>query len=62
MDTYTIEYASLNTPPVRERRVQADGYAVNGDFVDFTTVDGKKVLSLRVDAVVIITRDIPPSP
>lgn len=57
MNVYTVEYTAPKEPPLRERRLQADDYTVHGDFVDFTTADGKKVFSIRAEAVVTISRE-----
>ncbi|MCX4986010.1 hypothetical protein [Streptomyces sp. NBC_00572] len=57
MNVYTVEYATPKDPPLRERRLKADDYTVHGDFVDFTTADGKKVFSVHVEAVVTISRE-----
>jgi hypothetical protein len=57
MDVYHIEYTTPKDPPLKERRLRADAYAVHGDFVDFTTADGKKVFSVHTDAVVTITKE-----
>lgn len=56
VNVYTVEYTAPKDPPLRERRLQADDYSVHGDFVDFTTADGKKVFSVRAEAVVTISR------
>ncbi|RST17546.1 hypothetical protein E2C00_01425 [Streptomyces sp. WAC05374] len=61
MDTYTVEYTAPKTPPLRERKVKADDYAVKGEFVDFTTLDGTKVFSIRADAIVTIAKEAPSS-
>ncbi|MGN9796324.1 hypothetical protein ACTMTU_35300 [Streptomyces sp. OZ13] len=60
MNVYIVEYTTPKTPPVRERKVEADDFAVRDDFVEFTASDGKKVFSVRADTVVTIAKE-PPS-
>ncbi|MBP5888822.1 hypothetical protein [Streptomyces scabiei] len=61
MNIYVVEYTTPKTPPLRERKVQADDFAVKDDFVEFTATDGKKVFSVRADAVVTIAKEPPSS-
>ncbi|WRZ91540.1 hypothetical protein OHB54_22135 [Streptomyces sp. NBC_01007] len=55
MAVFTVEYKTPN-PPTKERSLEADDYAVHGDFVDFTAADGKKIFSVRTEAVITISK------
>ncbi|MFE3633794.1 hypothetical protein [Streptomyces cellostaticus] len=61
MNVYLVEYSTPKTPPLRERKVEADDFAVRDAFVEFTTADGKKVFSVRAETVVTIAK-MPPAP
>lgn len=61
MNVYVVEYTTPRTPPLRERKVEADDFAVKDAFVEFTTAEGKKVFSVRAETVVTIAK-LPPEP
>ncbi|MEU9087219.1 hypothetical protein [Streptomyces sp. NPDC048357] len=60
MNVYIVEYTTPRTPPLRERRVNADDFAVKDDFVEFIDSGGKKVFSVRSETVVTIAKEPPP--
>ncbi|WP_138901037.1 hypothetical protein [Streptomyces albidochromogenes] len=62
MNVYVVEYTTPRTPPLRERKVEADDFAVRDTFVEFTTADGRKVFSVRAETVVTIAKMAPEPP
>ncbi|WP_327691070.1 hypothetical protein OG870_17275 [Streptomyces sp. NBC_00461] len=57
MAIFTVEYTTPKDEPLRERRIEAEDFAIHGDFLDFTTVDGKRIFSVRSTAVVTISKE-----